>query len=265
MRDPYSIFARFILNLEKLDPIAADPGAAERGNFIHDALDSFVKAYPDALPEDALDRLLGLGQEAFGPALHQPAVKAFWWPRFERIAEWFIGVERDRRQSIEETQTEISGEMQITGPGGPFTLTAKADRIDRRNDGSFAIIDYKTGSPPSDREVKAGLAPQLPLEAAMVEAGAYAKLGKGVVGELAFWRLTGMDPAGKEQKIKADPSELAAEARKGLENLIAAFDDEATPYRAKPRPKYAPRYNDYEHLARVREWSAADGEEGGEE
>ena len=39
----------------------------------------------------------------------------------------------------------------------------------------------------------------------------------------------------------------------GLEALIARFDDPATPYRARPRPDKAPRYSDYEHLARVKQ------------
>ena len=47
----------------------------------------------------------------------------------------------------------------------------------------------------------------------------------------------------------------------GLTALIAAFDLAETPYEARPRPDAAPAYSDYEHLARVREWSAGgDGE-----
>ncbi len=37
------------------------------------------------------------------------------------------------------------------------------------------------------------------------------------------------------------------------------FRDEATGYPARPFPKYAARFGRYDHLARVREWSATGG------
>ena len=79
-----------------MEPIAADPGAAERGTIIHEALERFIKDVGATLPADALDRLLRHGEDAFGADLTRPAVAAFWWPRFRRAAEWFIGFQRDR-------------------------------------------------------------------------------------------------------------------------------------------------------------------------
>ncbi|MCG8492564.1 MAG: double-strand break repair protein AddB, partial [Sneathiellales bacterium] len=97
LKDPYSIFADAILKLKPLAQIGEDPGAAEKGTFIHAALEKFVKEYPDSLPPDALDRLLSIGRETFSDVLSYPAVWAFWWPRFERIATWFIAFEKERR------------------------------------------------------------------------------------------------------------------------------------------------------------------------
>src|SRR5262245_50134578 len=65
MRDPYSIYARHILKLRPLDPLDASPGLAERGIFIHSALDEFVRTLPGPLPPDALERLLALGRQRF--------------------------------------------------------------------------------------------------------------------------------------------------------------------------------------------------------
>jgi ATP-dependent helicase/nuclease subunit B len=64
-----------------------------------------------------------------------------------------------------------------------------------------------------------------------------------------------------------NPADLAERARAGLAQLIETFDDPTTPYESRPRANWAPRYSDYEHLARVKEWSApgADGVEGGGE
>ena len=261
MRDPYSIYARHILRLSPLDPIDADPGAAARGTFIHDALDRFVREYPDAMPADALDRLTALGREAFGEALSRPGVAAFWWPRFARIAEWFVAEESRYREDVAETRTELRGEMRIDAPGGEFRLTAFADRVDRLKSGALSIIDYKTGSVPSQKMVEAGFSPQLPLEAAIALAGGFDVKGDAVE-RLEFWRLTGGETAGEIKPAGKDVAALAAAARAGLAALVARFDDPATPYLSHPDPVFAPDWPDYDHLARVQEWSVSGGEDG---
>lgn len=262
MRDPYAVYAKHVLGLSALDPIDADPGAAERGQVLHAALDAFVRKFPDKIPPNARAELLACGREAFGPLLDQPGVYAFWWPRFEKVADWFLALEEQRRAAkVMPLATEVKGQLVIDGPAGPFTLTAKADRLDRLPDGRLSILDYKTGTPPSAKEVRLGKAPQLPLEALIAEAGGFEAMPAAKVGALEFWQLSGGDPAGKVHDLsKDDPSTLAEEARDGLAALVALFDDPATPYRSQPRPGWAPRYTDYAHLARVAEWSAGGGE-----
>ena len=261
-RDPYAIYARHILGLRALDPIDADPGAAERGSIIHEALDRFVKAHPGALPDDAYDRLIDIGRAAFAEVIARPGVQAFWWPRFERIAGWFVATERARRGGLAAIASEAKGRYEFSGPGGRFVLTGKADRIERRRGGGLVIIDYKTGQPPSNALVESGLAPQLPLEAAIAEAGGFEGVAAAAVEALVYWRLTGGDPAGEERPVKGDAGELAAQAVAGLENLIAVFDDPATPYYAMPDPENPLAFNDYEHLARIREWADLDSGDG---
>jgi ATP-dependent helicase/nuclease subunit B len=258
MRDPYAIYARHVLRLRALDALDADPGAAERGQLVHHALDRFVKDHPGALPADAEARLLAIGEEVFGTALSRPGVWAFWWPRFTRVARWFIALECQRRKDLVASHGELSGRLVLAGPAGPFELVCKADRIDRRADGSLILIDYKTGVVPSSRDVEDGFAPQLPLEAAIAEAGGFAGLGAGDVAELAYWRLAGGEVAGEVKPIAGDIAAvhaIAEEATAGLRALIAHFDRAETPYRSRPRPDHAPRFTDYAHLARVKEWS----------
>ena len=263
IRDPYGIYAREVLGLRPLDPLEADPGAADRGTIIHQALDDFQRAHPDSLPDDALARLLALGRAAFGPTLARPAVRAFWWPRFERIAAWFVKQEAGRRAAVTATATEVHGRIEIAGPAGPFTLTATADRIDRFADGGLSIVDYKTGAAPSDKQVWAGYAPQLPLEAVIAGQGGFDGVTPGPVAELAHWRLTGGSTPAEVRRIDGDLGELAAKARAILAGLVRAFDDPAMPYHVVPHPDPVrrPRFNDYEHLERMREWAASDGEE----
>ena len=50
--------------------------------------------------------------------------------------------------------------------------------------------------------------------------------------------------------------DLADVARARVEALIRAFADPATPYHSIPRPKWRGRFGQYDHLARIKEWSA---------
>lgn len=266
MRDPYAIYARHILKLRALPPLDQAPDAADYGSRIHRVLDRFLSQCPPGpLPDDALAQLLATGAEMLAPIRALPAVWTFWWPRFQRIAEWFIETETARRVGVTETHTEVVGKLQLTGPQGPFELIARADRVDRLSDGRLAIIDFKTGAVPGAVEVVAGFAPQLPLEAAIAAAGGFEQVPPGQVGDLEYWRLSGGRVVGAVSSVGGDnPDELAERARAGLSHLIEIFDDPTTPYESRPRANWAPRYSDYEHLARVKEWSApgADGGDG---
>ena len=261
MIDPYSVYARHVLGLEPLEGIDADPGAADRGSMIHAALHRFIEEHPGPLTEDALDRLLDAGRHEFGALLAYPGVRAFWWPRFARIGQWFVETERQRRPASLPLAGEVRGSLKLAGEGKPFTLAARADRIDRRADGRLAIIDYKTGQVPVRASLERGYDPQLPLEAAIAVAGGFAGITAAPVAELSFWRLTGGRQPGREHPIKPEDIDLLAKAAvSGLERLVALFDDPDTPYLSHPRADRVPRFGDYDHLARVLEWSTGPGE-----
>jgi ATP-dependent helicase/nuclease subunit B len=260
VRDPYSLYARHILKLRPLDPLDADADAAERGQFIHTALDAFVRAFPSALPEDALAQLLAFGEKAYGDRLARPDIRAFWWPRFERIAAWFVEGEATRRRTIEKSETEIRGRRSFDAPAGEFTLRAKADRIDRLRNGAAIIIDYKTGTVPADRDIQSGFAPQLPLEGWIAEGGGFGESFAVHGYALEHWKLSGGEPAGLVMPVKGDMTSLIEEAGAGLAALVARFDHASTPYTALPRPSREPRFPEYAHLARRDEWRQADPE-----
>jgi ATP-dependent helicase/nuclease subunit B len=254
MSDPYALYARRILGLRSLEALDADPGALERGIIIHRVLERFVRAYPGDLPADAERRLLDLGLELFEDFSHRPQVGALWWPRFEQIARWVIEQEQARRTPGLQIMTEVEGRLELDGLD--FRLKARADRLERLPDGRIAVIDYKTGRLPERAEVFAGLAPQLPLEAAMVEAGAFRDMAPAAVAELLFWRLKGDETGGEQQPAAAiAPAELAAGALEGLRRLVAHYDRPETTYPARSKPQVAWR-GDYDHLARRGEWTS---------
>jgi ATP-dependent helicase/nuclease subunit B len=274
IRDPYSIYARHVLGLDPLEEIDADAGAAERGTILHEAFAEFARSTPDALSSDALERLLDAGKSAFAAIDDYPELRAVWWPRFVRAAQWFIGHEIEHRKHTTRILAEMSGKISFEAGGRPFTLSARADRIDLRKDGSVAIADYKSGQPPSPSQILSGLAPQLPLEAAIAQDGGFDGVAKGTsISEIAVIRVSGGQPPGdwcvlevkaargaaaeRAKKLGIDnPDKLATESRKLLEALIGKFADATTPYLSIPRPKWRGRFGEFDHLARIREWSA---------
>lgn len=266
MRDPYALYARHILKLEALEPLDQEPGVADLGSLFHDILDRFLKDAGWPLPTNAEARLLALGEAAFAGLMARPAVWAFWWPRFRQMAGWFVGEMRDRLESIAAIATERRGEIRINEVTPAFVLSGKADRLDRLHDGSLAIIDYKTGTPPGARDVALGFSPQLPLEAAMALRGGFAGLS-GPVSALEYWHLKGGRDGSAVVPVKqpdsrqpADPMVLAEEAYQGLVRLLVTFSREDASYMARPREAYALGHNDYQHLARFAEWVSEVGE-----
>lgn len=257
IRDPYSLYAKYVLKVRPKQPIDADPTYSERGMFIHEALEKFVSKFPDEVPEDAYEQLLEIGRETFRNRMENPSVRAFWWPRFERIAKWFVEEEGARREFARTLGTEVQGRLEIDTGKGKFVLTAIADRIDRKDDDSLSIIDYKTGGVPTQKSVGRGFSPQLTLEALIAQAGGFKGIDASPVSELEYWKLSGGRPPAKITQVKDDINKLSTEAQEGLTELIRKFSDARTPYLSTPRPRLAPRYNNYAHLSREDEWRKA--------
>ncbi len=161
-------------------------------------------------------------------------------------------------------QAEIRGEIEIPLGHRSFHLSARADRIERLGSGDYAILDYKTGQVPTARQVAAGLSPQLTLEGAILRAGQFADIPPGAsIAALIYVSLKGGDPGGKENWLEFKNSTPDAEADRALQKLgelARKFEDQATPYRSRERPMFQGRaYGDYDHLARVKEWSPSGG------
>jgi ATP-dependent helicase/nuclease subunit B len=263
LRDPYAIHARYILKLSALKPLDEATDASDYGSLVHDGLHRFLRKYGATWPNDAAHELRLAMAQALGDAGLRQALRAWWSPRLDRIAEWVVQTETQRRavRTPVAIATEAAGSIELLRPGGAFRLSGRADRIERYPDGTLSILDYKTGSPPTQREVDAGLAPQLLLEAAMAAAHGFGPDLAGETGELLYWHLSGGLDAGRAvplfRKNPADIHNAVQDAKDRLSDLIDAFDQPARAYLSRPHPGLAPRFSDYEQLARVAEWSAA--------
>lgn len=263
VRDPYVIFARHVLGLDPLEPVAALPGAAERGTLIHEILGTFAQKYPETVPDDAVVRLLSIASNAFKTINDTyPELYAEWWPRYERLSARFLAWEAERRADLVRVHPELSGKWLIPMGTETFTLRARADRIERLRDGGACIVDYKTGQPPSNKEVFAGFSPQLTLEAAMLMHGAFADFPKtDRTPDLLYVHASGGRKPFEPSPVKAprgetrEVAEIVAEHTTRFRGLVARFLAGEAAYTSRPYPKFAKSYGDYDHLARVLEWS----------
>ncbi|MEA2927688.1 MAG: ATP-dependent helicase/nuclease subunit [Hyphomicrobiales bacterium] len=268
LRDPYTVYAKHILGLRPLDAVDTPPGARDRGTLIHGAIGEFTEIFAQGLPPDPLGELLALGEKHFAPLRDFPEARAFWWPRFVRIARWFVAWEALRRADTTEIHAEMRGKLDIEIDNRVFRLITRADRIERFADGSFAILDYKTGTIPTEPQVRTGLSPQLTLEGAILRQGGFENLKPGSLTELAYVSLRGRDPGGEAKRIEFKDGTADFHADKALARLkgvLARFANPKEPYRSLVSPMWKTRYGDYDHLARVAEWSAGGEDEEGVE
>lgn len=262
MKNPYQVYVRKILNLSPLTPIDQDTTAAERGSVVHAILKDFLETYPDHLPPQARNEFIRIARRHMDALETDPAQREYWWPRIERLADWFITNERDWRTEANPWKQEVTGEIKIPFARGQFTLFARADRIDRLKTGGAAIIDYKTGSPPSLASITSGDDCQVPLEGLILRHGGFDP-DITEVALFSYWKLLGSKAAG-ETKDYPKTSEMIDTAEEGLRSLIAVYEDPNTPYAAKP-PKNPNRIYDDEraiqHLARTAEWGSLDDDD----
>ncbi|WP_131195189.1 double-strand break repair protein AddB [Lichenihabitans psoromatis] len=269
-RDPYAIYAESILKLRPVDPIGAIMGPREYGTDFHAVLRDFTRHYAEGpLPPGAADDLLGRAETIFEGSLDEPLFRSFLWPRIAGWTRAFVAWEAGRRARAAQLAVEERGELLIPlSDGSVFKLTANADRIETGPDGLVTIIDYKTGASPSLSAVKVGFAPQLTLEAAMVERGAFPTIGEGRRVEGATYVKFGTSDSVELRALTwKDRSfeDVVADHFEGLVQMLDSFRDPATGYPARPYPQFAARFNAYDHLSRVKEWSAAGGDDGGED
>jgi ATP-dependent helicase/nuclease subunit B len=245
--DPFAFYARALLRLNVEDPVDADHSAAWKGTAVHEALQSWLQeddCDPDKLRARA-ERLLQDG------AIH-PMLRALWAPRLLEAIDWIAELERQNRtEGRKPLKAEVTGEAPIAG----ITVYGRADRIDRLADGSLAIIDYKTGQPPSQKAVDAGFALQLGLLGLVARAGGF----DGVEGDpeaFEYWSLARYrGKFGRLMRPDKDmqPGEFLAHAGATFADAAGKWLTGSEPFTAKLNPAYAP-YGEYDQLMRLEEW-----------
>ncbi|MHA7971082.1 double-strand break repair protein AddB [Rhizobium sp. CAU 1783] len=267
-RDPYSLYARRILKLDPVDGFNEDPGTAERGTLYHRIIERFVsEGHDPALPqaEEAMQRITN---ELFDQERLPTHIDIVWRQRFAAVGRAFVEWERQRRPEIRKTLTEARGAIELLNG---IKLTGVADRIDVKGGGFADIIDYKTGLNPSSAQARSLLDPQLALEAAALRAGAFRDAGPLTPENLLYVRLKPtetlrIDQVNNELTGRGDnkksATDLADQSVDELAKFVEALRSGTRGYVSRLMPAQQNDFGgEYDHLARVAEWSTAETEE----
>jgi ATP-dependent helicase/nuclease subunit B len=271
--DPYQFFAQKILSLKKLDPLAADPfeDPGLRGTLVHEVLEQWHKARlerPD-LP------LVPFADAALRRLNPHPLFLALWRPRIlDALGTFQRWIDEGREEGREVIVSEGWGEMTYGG----VRVFGKADRVDRLPDGTFAIVDYKTGTVPSASQVESGFALQLGVLGLIARHGGFDGAKGKVKGEATRFEYWSLGRSEKEEgfgkreeplkignkKKGLEPERFLPEHERFLSEAIARFITGTEPFTAKENPAY-PGYTDYDQLMRLEEWvfEARSGERSG--
>jgi double-strand break repair protein AddB len=253
VRDPYAIYAQHCLRLRALNPLVQSPDAPLRGTVTHAVMEQFVKSVVTDPTRLTRAHLLETATAVLADLVPWPAARIIWLARLARVADWFIEGERVRlaQGGPVAFEEDARGELVLTDLA--FTITGVADRIDRNAAGEIQIYDYKTGNPPSAKQQQL-FDKQLLIEAAMVEEGAFRKIGSAPVSRAVFIGL-GNPPVEVDAPLEEEPP---AATLASLRKLIEAYLDPAQGFTARRMMERDGFAGDYDHLARYGEWDGSD-------
>ncbi|AHB09557.1 double-strand break repair protein AddB [Zymomonas mobilis] len=251
--DPYSYYASNILGLRKLDPVDAEPTAAWRGSLIHSILENWVKEDNSRIGKLKPRALAFL--ESINAHIIQ---KTLWLPRLLQAIDW---IEDEVQKNAAEGRTildvEREGRSQING----IELFGFVDRIDRMGDGSLAIVDYKTGTPPSAAAVRHGDMLQLALLGLLIEHNGIKDI-KGQVSAFEYWSMAQdlkKKTAGYSRSVLGSgknallPEDFLNMAEERFIRVTNDYLHNQTPFTARPH-RGKKLYDDYVQLMRFDEW-----------
>jgi ATP-dependent helicase/nuclease subunit B len=262
VRDPYAIYCQYVLGLQSLDALNLPGDVRNRGTAIHSALELLE----DDGQDKSVDGLVNLLERELRAGGETEAELIALREKRREVATEYIAWRAEHAARIDgRLVLEKKGSTTLTIKGEPFKLSGTADRIEPRIGGRLAILDFKSGKPPSEAQVRAGLSPQMPLQGLIAQRGGFAKYTNATEVEALTYirfgtqfdvRELGEEAGRGASKLEAiEIGELIAEAEAGLVKLLTQFANPDHPYLSAPRPERVTYWSDYTRLARRDEWT----------
>ena len=237
-KDPYQIYAKKILKLRPLNDVTAIISQADYGSWVHKFLE--VATLEDRLePTD----LCEFANSILPVDLPQSTQK-IWLESFTQFVSWLSDYLLSRKITTQTTLVEHKMTAALKIADNEFQIIGKADRIDLLQDGTYELIDYKTGYTPTKAEVKEMISPQLALLAHLFEA---TNPGKKIA-KLTYVSL------GNQEILSFAADELVANTYAKTHEALEWFFEESNPYFVNPVVSIKDRFNPYLHLERTQEW-----------
>ena len=254
--DPFQFYAGQIMRLKELEGIEDEPGPKWQGTTAHKILERWHEACRD----DAGAEIAPIMAAVMEQENAHPLLRALWEPRLLAALEWVAGEVRASDRDVLAVEGDAKGAFTFEG----VRIHGKPDRIDRLPGGGVAIVDYKTGKPPSAAQVEAGYALQLGVLGLIAEAGGFLK-APGPPVAFEYWSLGKSDksPTGfgyieiplkvGNKRSGLPPEQLLPHTEAKLREAVRRYIEGAEPFRARENPDY-PTYDTYDQLMRLAEW-----------
>ena len=251
--DPYQFYASAILGLRSMDGLDAEPSAAWKGEVAHLIMQRWHEA---GEPEGGLH---AIAQGVLTEQNAHPLMRVLWWPRLSAALETFESMILEAKAGGRKVvAVEKWGDMRRRD----VRIHGRADRIDRREDGSLAVVDYKTGQPPTGSRVQEGFALQLGLIALIAKDGGFDGV-EGVADSFEYWSMAKakdgtmgymFEPVLEGRKKSGIPREdFLPETLRYLDDALDRWILGDQPFTARLNPELG-SYADYDQLMRLDEW-----------
>ncbi|MBI1308424.1 MAG: hypothetical protein GC129_01000 [Proteobacteria bacterium] len=213
MACPYKAYAERVLKLREIDVLEPVPDARVGGLVVHRWLEKVTAAGMDFAALDdaeaaALEqRMLKAAEDVLRQ--EERITQTIWLGKLRKLAPALLAQWRHDGRRVQAVEEEVRRGV------GDVTVMAVVDRLEVCR-GEKTVVDYKTGSVPSWRDVSSGAKPQLALEAWL--------LGGGQAVE--YWKLRGYGAHPLEVRGKP-AAEVTNDVEDGVARLVEAFAEGA--------------------------------------
>jgi probable DNA repair protein len=152
--NPLWAFFTYRLGVRALNPYALARPFSEQGKFVHEVMRELVAMYPTQSSLQAASQQVNwpdgvckmIAEKAEQKFKGMPSdLQAMHVQRAFHVVQTWCTLDATRKPYV-----NVVAEDSFPFSRGPLTLSLQIDRVDQLDDGSYAVIDYKTGHIPTD-------------------------------------------------------------------------------------------------------------------
>lgn len=243
-RNPYGFIFRKILNLKPMNYFSQLPDNKDFGSLVHDIIEE--------ISNTGSDEFESIIESKFSILNYSSDYKITTKDRLINIAQEFYRIHTESINNNFEIYSEIEGEMKIQFSNKrQISISAIADRIEVSKD-LVRIIDFKTGSPPTFKDVNSGKSPQLMIEAMLLISNGF----NGILYnhqqiEIVYYKVNSKKPYFEEKTLSVSKDDILYHKDKMIEFLEYYYLKDEVDISNINLPEYwKSPYDDYKFIRR---------------